>query len=262
MRDDGPMKTAIVTGAARGIGRATALRLAKAGYLVGAFDLDEAGVEDLASSSGRPERFVTGRLDVTDADAWGPAIARVTERSGGALDVLVNNAGILVGGRFEEQPVARRRSEIEVNVLGVLHGCHAAHDALAKARGIVVNLCSASAIYGQPEIAAYSASKFAVRGLTEALDLEWAKEGIRVRAVWPLWVDTGLLAGAEPTSTRTLGVRLGPDDVAKEILRVVRRPPRLAPHRPVGLQARAFHAVSEIAPSWAQRAVNRLVNRA
>lgn len=254
------MKTAIVTGAARGIGRATALRLARAGFRVGAFDLDLEGVERLAAESGMPERFVTGRLDVVDADAWPAAIQAVTAPNGGALDVLVNNAGILRGGLFHELPLAQQRLEIEVNVIGVVNGCHAAHEALRRARGTVVNLCSAAAIYGQPELAAYGASKFAVRGLTEALDLEWRGEGITVRAVWPLFVDTALLDGVETSSTRSLGVHLGPDEVARAVVRMIRCPTRFTVHRAVGRQAAFLRSISEIAPSWVQRAVNARVN--
>ena len=81
----------------------------------------------------------------------------------------------------------------------------------------MVNLCSASAIYGQPELATYSATKFGVRGLTEALELEWRRYGIRVIAMWPLFVATPMVDGMETASTKRLGVHLTAEDVAAAI---------------------------------------------
>src|SRR5699024_6496948 len=137
---------------------------------------------------------------------------------------------------------------------------------LQASRGArVINLCSASAIYGQPELAVYGATKFAVRGLSEALDLEWRSEGIRVTALWPLFVDTGMLAGVSTGSTRSLGVRLGPGDVADAVIEAAgvrtRRGwlPAILPrstHRPVGMQARALFAAASVTPSWVLRQVN------
>jgi len=155
----------VITGAAAGIGRSTALLFARHGYRVGAFDIDTAGLASLAEegASITAGRIVTGALDVTDTAAW----TRVLEEfcTDGRLDVLVNNAGLLSSGPFEEIPVSRHRRIVEVNVTGVLLGCHAAFPYLRDTPGAqIVNMCSASALYGQPELATYSATKFAVRG--------------------------------------------------------------------------------------------------
>ncbi|MGN6250781.1 MAG: SDR family oxidoreductase [Marmoricola sp.] len=250
-------ESVMITGAAAGIGRATARRLLAAGYRVGAYDVDEAGLASLAAEQST-DRLVTGRLDVTDAAEWEQRLAELTDPVGGALDVLVNNAGILASGPFEDIPLARQRLIVEVNVGGVLNGCHTAHPHLARATGArVVNLCSASAIYGQAELATYSATKFAVRGLTEALDLEWRPQGIRVSALWPLFVDTGMVEGMDIGTTRSLGVRLTADDVADAVLaelRSRRRP--LGVHHAVGRQAKAMLASSEVTPSWLLRLAN------
>lgn len=258
-------KSVLITGAAAGIGRATALRFAADGYLVGAFDVDTDGLATLAAELG--DQHVTGELDVRDAAGWQSALDSVTERTSGTLDVLVNNAGILRSGRFAEIPLADQQRIIDVNVTGVLNGCHAAYPYLKRTPGAhVVNLASASAIYGQPELAAYSASKFAVRGLTEALDLEWAADDITVRAVWPLFVNTGMVDGMDIASTRSLGVRLTADDVAEAVYDAVQPRRGLGPklggvHVAVGRQAKLMRATSDIAPSWMSRLVNKRLTR-
>lgn len=252
--------TVLVTGAARGIGRQVARRFHAEGWRVGAYDVDEVGVRALAEELG--PGVVTGALDVRDPDAWTAVLESLTAPAGGRLDVLVNNAGVLRSGEFVSIPVSEQRLMLEVNVLGVLQGCHAAHPHLARARGTVVNLCSASAVYGQPELATYSATKFAVRGLTEALDLEWAADGIRVRAVWPLFVDTAMVQGMDIGSTRTLGVHLTPEEVADAVYATVRprRPLLGGVHRGVGRQATAMLTASQVTPSWLLRQVTRRIS--
>lgn len=252
-------KTVLVTGAARGIGRAVVERFHAAGWRVGAYDVDVAGVESLAELG---DRVVPGGLDVRSAADWRTALESLTSASDGQLHVLVNNAGLLRSGEFAAIPREEHWRMVEVNVGGVLNGCHAAYPYLARTPGAaVVNLCSASALYGQPELATYSATKFAVRGLTEALDLEWAREGISVRAVWPLFVDTAMVAGMDIGASRSLGVHLTPADVA-DVVYAAARPPRRSlggVHVGVGRQARAMLAGSQVTPSWAMRLVNRRI---
>lgn len=255
----------LITGAAAGIGRATAQLFVAEGWRVGAYDVDEAGlttlseeVVDLAGS------IVTGVLDVRDAEAWERTVEEFTTPAGGLLDALVNNAGVLDGGHFTAIPLADHRRAVEVNVLGVINGCYAAYPHLQATPGShVVNLASASAIYGQAELATYSATKFAVRGLSEALDLEWRDDGITVTALWPLFVDTAMTQGLDIGTTRSLGVRLTPQDVAKEVYAAATSGHGLlgGVHRPVGLQAKALFAASEMSPTWLARAVNKYISR-
>lgn len=246
-------KTVFITGAAAGIGRATALRFAREGFRVGAYDVDEAGLAALAAEA---SGVVTGVLDVRDGDAWDEALAEFCGDD--ALDVLVNNAGVLDGGRFEDIALVRHRRAVEINVLGVINGCHRAHRYL-RAGSHVVNLASASAIYGQAELATYSATKFAVRGLTEALDLEWGPRGITVTALWPLFVATDMTRGLDIGTTRSLGVHLRPDQVAAEVYVAATTGHGLlgSTHRAVGLQAKALFTAAALAPSWVSRAVNK-----
>lgn len=257
----------VITGAASGIGRATALLFARSGYRVGAFDIDETGLASLAREStisGR--KIVTGVLDVADAKQWATRLAEFTEPDGGRLSILVNNAGLLSAGQFAEVSLAVQQRMVDVNVLGTINGCHTAFKHLkGTPNAQVINLCSASAIYGQPELATYGATKFAVRGLTEALDLEWRGDGIRVSAMWPLFVDTAMIAGVQTGSTKSLGVHLSAEDVAEAILETVRGPGHWmstlarSAHRPVGLQARALFSLAAITPSWLLRVVNARV---
>jgi NAD(P)-dependent dehydrogenase (short-subunit alcohol dehydrogenase family) len=227
---------------------------------VGGYDLDEAGLATLVTEvEAVGATAVVGRLDVTDADAFRDAVDDFVHQTG-RLDVLVNNAGILLAGKFEDIDVARHQKEIDVNVRGVVNGAHAAHPHL-KPGSTLVNLCSASAIYGQAELANYSATKFFVRGLTEALDIEWGPQGIRVVALWPLFVQTAMLEGVRTGTTDTLGVRLGPQDVADEILATV-EPGRAARaihqvHFPVGRQTQVLSVASRFSPAWLTRVVNK-----
>ncbi|WP_137874578.1 SDR family oxidoreductase [Rhodococcus sp. Q] len=258
------VRAVAITGAAAGIGRATALRFARDGWSVGAFDVDEAGLASLADAiRGAAGSVHTGVLDVTDAGQWRERLAEFVEVSGGRLDVLVNNAGVLASGPFAQTDPARHRAMIDVNVGGVVNGCVAAYPHLAATPGsVLVNLCSASAIYGQPDLATYSATKFAVRGLTEALELEWRTVGIRVLAVWPLFVQTAMVEGMHTGAVASLGVRLTADDVADEIVSAVGKGRRLPTvHYPVGRQARAMMLASRFAPAWLSRAINSRLTR-
>ncbi|TWP36502.1 SDR family oxidoreductase [Leekyejoonella antrihumi] len=254
----------LVTGAAAGIGRAIATRFARAGYRVAAFDVDLAGLESLRAAV--PEdRLLIGELDVRDAAAWQEAVDRVAAANGGELRVLVNNAGVLEAGAFAQIPLTKQRRVLEVNAIGTLNGCHTAYPLLKATPGAhVLNLCSSSAIYGQAELATYSASKFAVRGLTEALDLEWASDDITVQALWPLFVNTGMVKDVDIASTRALGVHLTPEQVAEVALEAVSshgRRPFGSVHRGVGLPSRVFMAAASISPSWANRFTNKMIGR-
>lgn len=253
-----------ISGAAAGIGRATALAFARRGYRVGAYDIDAAGLATLRDEiTGRGGDVVVGSLDVTDAAEWARQLEAFTAPSR-RLDILVNNAGVLSSGRFEEIPLEVQRRMIDINFYGTLAGLHAAFDYLRNTPGAqVVNLCSASAIYGQPELAVYSATKFGVRGITEALELEWSRYGIRVMAMWPLFVATAMVDGVETGSTKSLGVHLTPNDVAEAIYSATHPdrswPPRV--HYPVGRQTKVLAALSQVSPNWVQRLMNKTVSR-
>ncbi|MCP2276497.1 SDR family oxidoreductase [Nocardia amikacinitolerans] len=251
--------TVFITGAAAGIGRATALLFAGHGYHVGAYDIDEVGLSRLAADiNAAGGRVRTGVLDVTNNTHWTEQLAEFHEATG-RLDILINNAGILRAGRFEDIDLGTHQTIMDVNLGGVLAGMHHAFPYLRDTRGAqVVNLCSASAIYGQPELASYGATKSAVKSLTEALDLEWSRYDIRVIAVWPLFVATAMVDGMSTGTTKSLGVRLTADDVADGIWEATSKRPRLPRvHYEIGTQAKVLAAAAKYAPSWAVRAANK-----
>lgn len=248
-----------ITGAAAGIGRAVAMEFAHQGWFVGASDLDEIGLASLKAEIGQARCF-TAMLDVGDSQQWEKVLSRFWQASGERLDVLVNNAGILSAGAFHEIPIQRHQAIIDINVGGVLAGCHAAYGYLCKTpKAVVINMASASAIYGQPGLASYSASKFAVRGLTEALDCEWAEQGIRVKSIWPLFVQTTMVSelGSLP-SVKSLGIRLNVDDVARAVWYAANDRSATSPiHYPVGLQTKMLNLAVKLSPAWMSRWVNQ-----
>jgi NAD(P)-dependent dehydrogenase (short-subunit alcohol dehydrogenase family) len=250
-------RTVLVTGAASGIGRATAQQFAREGWRVGLFDVDLDGVQALRERLGGGA--VAGRLDVTDPVGWRRALDVTVPGPGAGLDVLVNNAGVLAAGSFAEVPLELQRRVVEVNLAGVVTGCASAFPYLRRG-SCVVNLGSASALYGQPGLATYSATKAAVGALTEALDLEWRPHGIRVVDVLPLYVRTGMAEQAAGLrSLQRLGVRLAPEDVAAAVLRAVHH--NRGPHLPVGRQARLLAATSHLGPQVLRRAVAARLSR-
>lgn len=247
-----------ITGAAAGIGRATARLFSQRGWFVGIADIDAPALAQLAQDLGASTmRF---RLDVTSADEWNAALGAFFEKTG-RLDLLVNNAGILISGPFESNALARHDALVDVNIKGVIRGCHCARPFLARTPGArVVNLSSSAAIYGQAALATYSATKFAVRGLTEALNIEWQDQGIRVMDVMPLFVQTGMVKDMDAASIRRLGVRLTPEDVANEIWKAAHYRGGLGKvHWPVGFRAKLFHALNGAGPDRLARFIARRI---
>ena len=248
-------KSVLVTGAATGIGRAIALKFAANGYRVGAFDVDDVGLATLIDEAHDAADIVTGHMDVRSAADWQQALDTFVGDDG--LDILINNAGILQSGQFAQIPLADQTRTVEVDVIGVITGCHTAHPYLKQASGQVINLCSASAVYGQPELATYSATKFAVRGLSEALDLEWAPDGIRVSALWPLFVKTNMTDDMDIGTTRALGIKLTADDVAEAAWELAHATRQLSPHHGVGIQSQISMAAANLAPASLTRLINK-----
>ncbi len=213
-------RTIFITGAASGIGRETALLFSQRGWRIGAVDLDEAGLQKLAADIGPGngvERCWTARLDVRDYAAWQERIKDFGAWSGWRMDALFNCAGIMKMGPFDQTPMAEHARTIEVNILGVMNGIHASLELLKATRDAhVISMCSASAVYGVPDLAAYSASKFFVRGFTEALNIELEPHGIWVTDLMPLYVDTPMVRSQtyRAGSLETFGAKLTPTEIA------------------------------------------------
>ena len=186
-------KAIFITGGGSGIGRAIAQRFAREGWVIGLGDVSEAGIAETAALL--PEGASCHRLDVRDRAQWAEALAAFAGKAG-RIDALANNAGVGHGGELTELSDAQIDQLVDVNFKGVVNGARAAYPYLKSAApgSALVNTASASAIYGIGGMAIYSATKFAVRALTEALDTEWQDDGIRVASLMPGFIDTPLLA--------------------------------------------------------------------
>jgi NAD(P)-dependent dehydrogenase (short-subunit alcohol dehydrogenase family) len=186
-------KSIFITGAASGIGRATAILFAEKGWFVGAFDVNANGLASLAQELGH-DNCVTGILDVTKKENFAETIAAFGAATDGKMDVLFNNAGIGESGYFEDIPYEAALRVVQVNFIGVLTGIYAALPLLkATKNSLCFTTSSSSATYGMPRLAVYSATKHAVKGLTEALSIEFARHGIRAADTLPGLIDTAIL---------------------------------------------------------------------
>jgi meso-butanediol dehydrogenase/(S,S)-butanediol dehydrogenase/diacetyl reductase len=187
-------KVALVTGAASGIGRATALRLASEGARVFAADIDDAAlnktVAAIASSGGEA---VAQRLDVADPAACRDAVAAAVAHFG-KLDVLCNVAGILQWNHVTDVSEADWDRIVAINLSSVFFLSQAAIPHLLATQGVIVNMASAAAVRGQAYTSPYCATKAAVVALTKSMAVEYAKRGLRVVAVAPGGVKTPLTA--------------------------------------------------------------------
>jgi NAD(P)-dependent dehydrogenase (short-subunit alcohol dehydrogenase family) len=185
-------RSIFITGAASGMGRATALRFGGEGWFVGAFDVNDEGLGSLAADLG--ERCFTRHLDVTDKRAYDAVVGEFAEQTGGRLDLLFNNAGIGHAGWFEDVPYEASMQIVQVNFVGVVNGIYAALPLLEVTdNSLCFSTSSSSATFGMPKLAMYSATKHAVKGLTEALSVEFSRLGVRVADALPGLIDTPIL---------------------------------------------------------------------
>lgn len=262
-------RTVLVTGAGSGIGRATALLCASRGADLAICDVNESGLaetEDSARALGR--EVLARRVDVGDRaqmEAFADAVHARTE----AVDLLVNNAGVGLGARFMDTTLEDWDWIVPINLMGVVHGCHFFLPPMIR-RGRpahVVNLSSAAGFFANPSLSAYSATKFAVLGLSEAMRVELRAHGIGVTAVCPGLINTPItrtspMRGDWVTEeSRARNVRLyerrnyGPDRVARRILHAVARDSAVMP---VTAEAWFFYLLTRLAPPLARRVAGLL----
>jgi NAD(P)-dependent dehydrogenase (short-subunit alcohol dehydrogenase family) len=216
-------RSIFITGAGRGIGAETARLFLAKGWRVGASDVN---VDALATLGREPgcERLSTHPADVRDFAAIESSLRDFTQSTGGRLDAVFANAGVLFMGPDESITRSQKDLLVDVNVRGVMHTIDAAFPYLARTPGArVVAMSSTSAEYGSPQHAVYGATKFFVRGLTEALDIEYRAHGIRVAGIYVPYVQTGMVfdAPVKPVSIERLGVRIPPRRVAETVWRAV-----------------------------------------
>jgi NAD(P)-dependent dehydrogenase (short-subunit alcohol dehydrogenase family) len=206
-------KVAVVTGGGRGIGKALSRSLAREGVRVAIVDLDGAAAEQAAAEVGAGAIGVA--LDVTDRPAFTAALDDVEQRLG-PVDVIVNNAGIMPIGPFEEETDATAIRQLEINLHAVIHGSKEGIRRMKpRGSGHIVNVASIAGKFGAPGGATYSACKHGVVGLSEALRAELHGTGVEVHVVMPAFVNTELAAG----TTELKGVkRSTPEDVAEAVV--------------------------------------------
>ncbi|MFF7203914.1 SDR family oxidoreductase [Streptomyces sp. NPDC008141] len=261
----------LVTGAASGIGRATAFAFAEAGARVVAVDRDAEGAARTAEMSrliGAPEAWGEA-VDVSDEEAMEKLADRVATEYG-VVDVLVNNAGIGLSGSFLQTTSADWKKVLDVNLWGVIHGCRLFGRQMAERGqgGHIVNTASAAAYQPSKALPAYSTSKAAVLMLSECLRAELAGKGIGVSAICPGFVNTNITSTArfagvdaaeeqrrQKKSARLYGLRnYPPEKVADAILRAVVRNQAVVPVTP---EARGLRFMSRFTPRTL-RAIARL----
>lgn len=253
-------KTALVTGAASGIGKATAIAFAERGADLFLCDLNEAGLKEteaMARALGR--RAWIRRVDVSRRDEM-EAFAREVHSQVEAVDILMNNAGVGLGASFQESLLEDWDWIVGINLFGVVHGLHFFVPAMVRrARGgHVVNVSSAAGYVAAEALCAYSTTKFAVLGLSEALREELAPHAIGVTAICPGIINTPIIQSsryrgraADPELQRQAlefyrRRNYGPERVARNVLRAIQRNRRVAPVSP---EAWAMYLAKRFAPN-------------
>ncbi|MBZ4549212.1 SDR family oxidoreductase [Mycobacterium avium] len=265
------MKSIFITGAGSGMGREGAKLFHAKGWRVGAVDRNDDGLATLQQQLG-DDRLWTRAVDVTDKAALDGALADFCAgNTGGGLDMMWNNAGIGESGWFEDVPYDAAMRVVDVNYKAVLTGAYGALPYLKKSAGsLMFSTSSSSATYGMPRLAVYSSTKHAVKGLTEALSVEWQRHGVRVADVLPGLIDTAILTtttnhsndGAAPMTAEELratapkkGVlRLMPaSSVAEVAWRAYHHPRRL--HWYVPRSIRLIDVFKGLSPEFVRRSI-------
>jgi len=256
-------KLAVVTGAGSGIGRATALAFAAEGARVAACDVDQGRLDSLRAELGDRAQEVR-KVDVSDRAQMASFADAV-----GTADIVVNNAGVALGGNFLDTSLDDWDWLLGVNLKGVVHGCHFfIPKMVARGGGHVVNLSSILGIYPAPNVTAYVASKFAVLGLSQSLRAELEPHRIGVTAICPGMIATQIVAdgrmsggisGHKDKVVSTFRARgLAPEKVAAAILDAVHTNPAV---RTVGKDAWAIHQLVKVAPGTVQKLGKSLSKR-
>ncbi|MCK9793435.1 SDR family NAD(P)-dependent oxidoreductase [Isoptericola sp. 4D.3] len=231
MRD----RRVLVVGASSGIGAAMTRAFAGAGARVVAAGRRMGRLEEIASRSGGPAGTITPlTLDVADEASARAGVAAAAELLGG-LDVVVNNAGVMLNGLVQNADPGEWERMTRTNLLGTLHVSHAALPHLVASRGTLVQTSSTSGRTASAGSGVYAATKHGVNAFSEALRQEVAPQGVRVVVVEPGMVDTELASHLSDTSMRDLAARiagemriLDPQDVADAVLFAVTRPPHVS----------------------------------
>lgn len=196
-------KSIFITGGASGLGREVARFFAAKGWFIGIADVNEEGMAETAAMLPAGQCSIH-LLDVTNRAQWSAAVADFALHTGGQMTVLFNNAGIGSGGAIQDMTDEDIDLMIAINLTGVISGTRAAFNLLKSTPdSCVLYTSSAAGIYGSAGLSVYSATKFAVRGLAEAHDIEWRGLGIKSRSLMPGFIDTNIIGNIDPGSNMT-----------------------------------------------------------
>lgn len=219
-------KSIFITGGGSGIGREVAIYFGERGWFVGIADISAQGMEDTLALIPGGFKYAH-QLDVRDRAAWDEALEAFSTAAGGRIDVVFNNAGIGHGGPIVEQPSDEVVALLDVNLKGVVYGAQAAHPHLKKTApgSALINTASLAGIVGAPNLSVYCATKWAVRGLTQSLDAEWADDGIKVAALCPGFIDTPIIEQTGDGSNQSVkeslleaGVEVSPVSIVPKVV--------------------------------------------
>ena len=220
-------KSILITGAASGIGRETALFFAKKDWFVGIFDVNESGLKSLETEIGASNCF-SAIMDVTDEKSVQSGIDAFAKETDGKLNVLLNNAGIFKTGLYENVGLKDHLQIVDINFKGCLNCIFYSLSYLKKTNDArIINMSSISSVYGIPEAAVYSSTKRALCSMTEALDIELEPYGIHVCTIKPPFVKTPMIEGKENLKSlkmlKYLGGITNAGKVAKTIWKAAHR---------------------------------------
>ena len=262
MRTGAKGRVVVITGASRGIGRATARLFAEGGAsVVLAARSEGALLEAAAECEALGGRALAVPTDVADWEAV-ERLARRTVEHFGRVDVWVNNAVLVAVGRLEEVPQEANRRVVEANLLGYLHGAQAALPRFREqGSGVLINMSSGFGLVGAPYAGAYTATKFAQRGLAQPLRGELRGSGIHVCTIMPGGVDTPAYRLAANYSGRAAGPKgflASPEKIARVVVRCAENP---RPEVVVGNSVRMLRLTHVLAPRIVERAVARTIER-
>ena len=262
-------RTVLVTGAGSGIGRETALLAARRGARLVICDVNDAGLSETEAGARALGRDVLARrVDVSDSDQMRD-FADQAHAEVGAVDLLVNNAGVALAASFLETELEDWDWILAINVMGVVHGCQFFVPKMVErgAGGHVANVSSMAGYHASPALVAYSATKFAVLGLSEALREELRPHRIGVTAICPGIINTPITRNArargeaDDPQVRDRLVSLyerrnyGPERVARNLLKAVERNRSVAPIAPEAWLAYAIKRISPRLAGWAARRI-------
>lgn len=245
-------RTIAITGAARGIGFATAKALLARGARVVIGDRDVALQESAVAQLGKLGPASGYPLDVTDRESFATFLDKARTDGQDHIDVLINNAGVMPIGPFLEQSEQAIRSSIEVNLYGVLTGCQLVLPEMVKRRsGHIINIASLSGLIPVPGQVLYVGAKFGVVGLSAALADEFAPQGVDVSVIMPPFTNTELISGTKSSGAIK---PVEPEDIAKAVVKTLDKPKtHVAVPAPLRFTAQAAQMLGPRGRRWMNR---------